>query len=314
MLQLIARRLLIMVPVVFMVSVLVFGLLLLVPGDPAVTLSGENPSPEQIQATRDRLGLDDPIITQYGRWAGDAVTGDLGTSLFSSLKVTTSIGQRLPATLSLAAGGILVALVVGLPAGIAAAIYRGRWPDRMLGLGAASGLAMPNYFLGMLLVLFFAKWNRWFPATNFIPLTDNPVLWLKHLVLPCITLGLVSAAVITRQLRSSLIGVLSQDYVRTARAKGLRQRSVILKHSLKNAAVPVVTVLGSQVAFLLGGSVIVERVFRIPGVGDLVVTAVLKRDLPVIQGVVVMTTLIVLAANLLVDVAYGWLNPKVRVS
>jgi peptide/nickel transport system permease protein len=313
MLQLIVRRLLIMIPVLFLVSLMVFSMLLLVPGDPAVTLAGENASPEQIEATRVRLGLDDPVLEQYGRWVSGVVQGDLGESLFSSQDVKDAIVQRLPATLSLAMGAIAISVLVGVPAGILAAIFRGRWVDRTVGLGAASALAMPNYFVAMLLILVFAIWNPWLPATSYVPFTEDPWLWFKHLILPWVTLGLASAAVITRQLRSSLIGVLGQDYVRTARAKGLRGRSVVLKHASKNAAIPVVTVLGTQVAFVLGGSVIVEQVFGIAGVGQLAVTSVLKRDLPIIQGVVVMTTLFVLFANLLVDIAYGYLNPKVRV-
>jgi peptide/nickel transport system permease protein len=313
MLQLIVRRLLIMIPVLFLVSLMVFSLLLLVPGDPAVTLAGENASEEQIAATRERLGLDDPVLEQYGRWVSGVVRGDLGTSLFSSQDVTDAIVERLPATLSLAAGAITISLLLGIPSGILAAIFRGRWPDRMVGLGAASALAMPNYFVGMLLILVFAIWNPWLPATSYVPFSESPSQWFEHLILPWITLGLAAAAVVTRQLRSSLVGVLGQDYVRTARAKGMRGRTVVLKHASKNAAIPVVTVVGTQVAFALGGSVIVEQVFGIAGVGQLAVTAVLKRDLPIIQGVVVMTTLIVLFSNLLVDIAYGYLNPKVRV-
>lgn len=313
MLQLILRRVLIMVVVLFLVSVIVFSLIALVPGDPAVTLAGENASQEQIAATRAQLGLDDPVLVQYGRWAGGAVRGDLGESLFSSQEVTETIMQRMPVTLSLTAGAVLFALLLGVPAGIASAVWRGRWPDRLLGLGAASALAMPNYFVAMLLVLYFAIWHHWLPATSFVPLTEDAWLWFKHLILPWVTLGIASGAVIARQLRSSLIGVLGQDYVRTARAKGLRGRSVIFKHAIKNAAIPVITVLGTQIAFLLGGSVIVERVFGMPGVGELAITAVLQRDLPVIQGVVVMVTVIVLVANLFVDLAYGYLNPKVRV-
>jgi len=291
----------------------VFSLILLVPGDPAVTLAGENATEEQIEATRERLGLNDPVIEQYGRWVSNAVQGDLGSSLFSSQKVTEAITQRLPATLSLAGGAIILSVLIGLPAGILSAIFRGRWLDRVIGLGAASALAMPNYFIAMLLILFFAIWNPIFPATSFVPFSEDPFEWAKHLVLPWITLSLASAAVITRQLRSALIGVLAQDYVRTARAKGLRGRSVVLKHASKNAAIPVVTVLGTQIAFALGGSVIVEGVFGIAGVGQLAITAVQKRDLPVIQGIVVMATLLVLFCNLLVDLAYGYLNPKVRV-
>ena len=313
MLQLILRRILIMIPVLFLVSVMVFSLVLLVPGDPAVTLSGENATQEQIAATRERLGLDDPVLVQYGRWVSHAVRGDLGKSLYSGQDVTDLIVQRMPVTLSLAAGAIVLSLVIGIPAGLLSALRRGRWTDRVFGLGAASALAMPNYFVAMLLILFFAIWHRWLPATGFVPFSESPWEWGKHLILPWVTLGVASAAVITRQLRSSMIGVLGQDYVRTARAKGLRSRTVVLKHSTKNAAIPVVTVLGTQVAFLLGGSVIIERVFAMAGVGELTVTAVLQRDMPIIQGVVVVTTVIVLVANLLVDIAYGYLNPKVRV-
>ena len=262
MLQLIIRRILIMIPVLFLVSLMVFSMILLVPGDPAVTLAGENATEEQIDATRTRLGLDDPVIEQYGRWVGNALQGDLGTSLFSSQKVTDAITQRMPATLSLAFGAIMLSLLIGIPAGILSALFRGRWPDRFIGLGAASALAMPNYFVAMLLILFFAIWNPFFPATSFVPFTEDPWEWVDHLILPWITLGLASAAVITRQLRSSLIGVLGQDYVRTARAKGMRGRTVVLKHASKNAAIPVVTVLGTQVAFALGGSVIVEQRVR----------------------------------------------------
>jgi peptide/nickel transport system permease protein len=311
--QLIARRLLIMIPVLFLVSILVFGMLSLVPGDAATTLAGENASAARIAATRAKLGLDDPTVVQYGRWVSHAVRGDFGTSLFSRQEVTSAIMQRMPATLSLAIGAIVISLLLGIPGGILAATFRGRWPDKVIGLFAASALAMPNYFIAMLLVLLFAIHNPWLPATSYAPIADGVWPWFEHLLLPWITLGLASAAVITRQLRSSLIGTLGQDYVRTARAKGLRSPAVVLKHASKNAAIPVVTVLGTQVALVLGGSVIVEQVFGIPGVGQLAVTAVVKRDLPVIQGVVVMTTLIVLVANLLVDLTYGYLNPRVRV-
>lgn len=313
MLQLILRRLLIMIPVLIIVSLLVFSLLLLVPGDPAATLAGENASAAQIEATRERLGLNDPLREQYTRWAGGAIRGDLGQSLFSSQTVTDAIVQRLPVTLSLTIGAIIVGMLLGVPAGILSAVFRGRWPDRVLGLGAAGAIAMPNYFVGMLLVLVLALWYKVFPATGYVGFTVDRSEWFSHMLLPWVTLGTSVAAVVTRQLRSSLIGVLGQDYIRTARAKGLRGRSVVLKHASKNAAIPVVTVLGSQVAVALGGSVLVERVFGFAGVGSLVVEAVFRRDLPVIQGVVVFFTVIVLVMNLLVDLAYGYLNPRVRV-
>ncbi|MCB1002143.1 MAG: ABC transporter permease [Acidimicrobiales bacterium] len=300
------------VPILVLASFLVFGLVLLVPGDPAITLAGDNATEEQIQVIRDRLGLDDPIHVQYGRWASAAVQGDLGDSLFSGRSVTKSIGERLPVTVSLAAVSVLIALMIAIPAGLLSATRRGTWLDTTATVGASLGLAMPSFWLGAVLALIFALSLGWLPATGYVPLTENPFEWFRHLVLPGLTLGTSAAAETTRQLRASLGDVLQQDYVRTARAVGLRSRVVVLKHGMKNAAMPVVTVLGFQVAFLLGGSVIVEQLFALPGLGGLAIRAVLDRDLPVIQGVVLFTTALVVSINLLVDLMYGWLNPKVR--
>ena len=311
MLQLLLRRLALTIPIVVLASFLVFGLILLVPGDPAITLAGDNATEEQIEVIRDRLGLDDPVLVQYGRWASDAVTGDLGDSLYSGRSVTKSIGERLPVTLSLAGLSILIAIMIAVPAGIIAA-RRGTWVDSTATVGASLGLAMPNFWLGAVLALVFALRLGWLPATGYVPLTENPVDWLRHLLLPAITLGAAAAAETTRQLRSSLSDVLGQDYIRTARAAGIRSRVVVLKHALKNATMPVITVMGFQVAFLLGGSVIVEQLFALPGLGGLAIRAVLDRDLPVIQGVVLFTTTLVVLINLGVDLLYGWLNPKVR--
>lgn len=313
MFYLILRRLVITIPVLLLVSVMVFGMVYLVPGDPAATLAGEFASEDQIAQTRERLGLDDPMIEQYGRWVGDAVTGDFGASLFSSQRVTDALTQRMPVTVSVALGGIFFGLLFGVPVGILAAVFRGRLPDRLLGLGSALGLSMPNYFVGMLLILMFAIWNQVLPATGYVGITESPWEWFRHLLLPWITIGVSTGAVLARQLRSSLIGALGQDYVRTARAKGLRSRRVVLKHASKNAAIPVVTVLGAQISFALGGSVIIETVFGMQGVGQLISQAVFRRDVPVIQGVVIMFALIVVVVNLIVDLAYGYLNPKVRV-
>ncbi len=312
MLQLLLRRLALTIPIVVLASFLVFGLILLVPGDPAITLAGDNATEEQIQAIRDRLGLEDPILVQYERWASDAVTGDLGESLYSGRSVTKSIGERLPVTLSLAGLSIVIAILIAVPAGIIAAVRRGSWVDSAATVGASLGLAMPNFWLGAVLALIFALRLGWLPATGYIPFGENPVDWLRHLLLPAVTLGAAAAAETTRQLRSSLSDVLAQDYIRTARAAGIRSRVVVLKHALKNATMPVITVMGFQVAFLLGGSVIVEQLFALPGLGGLAIRAVLDRDLPVIQGVVLFTTILVVTINLGVDLLYGWLNPKVR--
>jgi peptide/nickel transport system permease protein len=313
-LYLFLRRLLFVVPILFLVSILVFSFVLLIPGDPAVTLAGDNPTPEQISQIRDKLGLNDPILTQYGHWVGHIVRGDLGDSLFTGRPVWKSIKERLPVTISLAGLSLLFALIIAVPAGIIAAVNRGRWIDSLTTVGASLGLAMPSFWLGLILVLVFGLRLGWLPATGFISISDSPWEWFKHLVLPAVTLGAAAAAETTRQLRASLSDVLDEDYVRTARAKGLGWRSVVFKHGMKNAAIPVITVVGFQVAFLLGGSVIVEQLFALPGLGGLAIRAVLDRDVPVIQGIVMFAATIVIAVNLVVDMLYGLLNPKVRAS
>lgn len=313
MLKYTARRVLMIFPLIFMVSLGVFALVHMIPGDPAITISGENATEEQIQATRERLGLDDPVIQQYLRWAGAAVQGDLGQSLFSSRTVAGAILERFPVTLSLTAGAVLVSLIISLPAGIIAATKRGRWPDRAATLFASVGIAMPNFWLGILLILVFALMFPIFPAVGYSRLAEDGLLaWARSLVLPSLTLGMAAAAETTRQLRSSLYDALNQDYVRTARAKGMSGPVIIGKHALKNAAVPVITVIGFQIAFLLGGTVVVEQIFGLPGLGGLAIRAVLERDIPMIQGIVVVTALLVMLVNLLVDLTYAYLDPRVR--
>lgn len=312
MFQLVVRRVAAMVPLLVLVSLIVFGLMLLVPGDPAVTIAGENATQAQINQLRERLGLDDSLLEQYWRWASSAVQGDLGTSMFSNRSVSSAIAERFPATVSLTAVAIAMALVISVPAAIVAATHRGRWLDRLATVGTSVGVAMPNFWLGLLLATTLALHLDLLPATGYVPLDDDPLDWLAHLLLPGFTLGLAASAELTRQLRSSLIDVFDQDYLRTARAKGLRGTSVIAKHALKNAATPVVTVLGMRIAVLLGGTVVVEQIFGIPGLGQLAITAVLQRDLPMVQGVVVVTAVLVMLANLAVDLSYGYLNPKVR--
>ena len=310
--QLLGRRLLGAVPVLIIVSTLVFLLTFLIPGDPAFTIAGESASPEQIEQTRERLGLNDSVLEQFGTWVGSALQGDLGTSLFSSQSVVAAILDRAPVTILLTLGALLVATLIGVPAGILAAVRQGSSVDKAVTLGTSLGVATPNYFLGLMLVLVFALRVPLFPATGYVPLADGVVPWFQHLVLPCVTLGLSAAAVVTRQLRSSLSGVLALDYVKMARAKGMRGRVVVGKHALKNALVPVVTVLGTQMAFLLGGTVLIEQIFGLPGIGSLAFNAVTTRDIPMIQGVVLFSAVLVLLVNLVVDISYGWLNPKVR--
>lgn len=312
MLSLIARRLLAVVPLLLLVTFMTYGMILLIPGDPAIAIAGENATPAMIEQTRERLGLNDPFLVQYGRWIGDAVQGDLGTSLFSSRTVRGAIVERLPVTLGLTAAALTLALLVAVPAGTLAALKRGTWLDRFTTMSATMGVAMPNFWLGLLLVLLFAIQNPWFPATGYRPITDGVGEWAQHVFLPAVALGAAACAELTRQLRSAVVDVLDQDYVRTARAKGLRSPRVVGKHVLKNAAVPVVTVLGLQVTRLLGGAVIIEQVFAIPGIGQLAVSSVFNRDVPMILGVVLVAAVLAVFVNLVVDISYSWFNPKVR--
>ncbi|WP_308116913.1 ABC transporter permease [Pseudonocardia sp. WMMC193] len=312
MLRYTVRRVLMIVPLLFLVSLGVFALVLMIPGDPAITIAGENATEAQIEATRERLGLNDPLLVQYAGWAGNALTGDLGSSLFSNESVVGAIAGRFPVTLSVTFAAMVIALLIAVPAGIVAALRRGRWQDRAATLFASVGISLPNFWVGILLIMAFALAFPIFPAVGYTPLSEGVGPWVVGLVLPGITLGTTLAAEITRQLRGSLSDTLQKDFIRTARANGLRPGAVIGRHGLKNAAVPVVTVLGFQIGFLLGGSVIVERVFGLPGLGDLAIRAVLQRDIPMIQGIVVVAALIVMLVNLVVDLSYGWLNPKVR--
>lgn len=312
MLKLIGRRLLAMLPLLILVSMLAFGLLYLVPGDPATTLAGENPAPGQVEALREELGMDRSLPAQYVNWASDAAKGEFGDSLFSRTPVKELIFDRLPATFSLTIAAVVVAVVLGMSLGLLAVLGRGGVLDRLVTAIATLGVAVPSFWLGLMLIIFFALNRSWFPALGYTPFTEDPVDWLRHITLPAITLGVGPAAEIARQLRASLLDALGNDYIRTARAKGVRRAPVLLKHALKNAGVPAVTVIGVQFSFLLGGSVIVEQIFGIPGVGSLAVSSVLSRDVPVIQGVVLLSAVGVLICNLVVDMSYGYFNPKVR--
>ena len=305
-------RVLSTVPVVFVVTFLVFGLILLIPGDPAITIAGPDATPEQIDAIRERLGLNRPFVVQYLDWLGSALQADLGTSLFTSRAVTTSIIESLPVTLTLTLTAILLSLLISVPLAVASATRRGGWVDRVATVASSVGIALPSFWLGLILVLLFSLTLGWLPATGYVPLGQDPAGWLRHIFLPALTLGVATAAESTRQLRGSIIEVLQQDYVRTARAKGLRARMIIGKHVLKNASVPLVTVIGLQVTLLLGGAIVVEQVFGVPGLGQVAINAVTTRDIPVIQGVVLVAVLVAMLSNLLVDLTYGYLNPKVR--
>jgi|TARA_B110000263_G_C15229689_1_gene474003 peptide/nickel transport system permease protein len=306
------RRLVGGIPLIVLISLMVFSLVLMLPGDPAITIAGDSASPETIERIREQLGENDPILERYFDWAGPAVRGDFGTSLFSDQEVTEAIRQRAPATISLTIMALVIALMISVPAGLVAGLNPGTKFDRLATIGASMGVAIPSFWMGLLLIVFFAVKNDWLPAIGYTPITEDPVEWFKHLILPGFSLGLAASATLTRQLRSSIITVMEHDYIRTARAKGLRTRKVVFKHLLKNASVPAVTALGLQVPILLSGTVIIEGLFSINGIGRYAVEASLLRDLPVVQAVVMMSAVVVVLSNLAVDISYGYLNPKVR--
>ncbi len=311
---LLLRRLLVSIPLLGVVSFLVFSLIVLVPGDPAVALAGPEPSPEQIEAVRQSLGLNDPFLVQYWHWLTDALRGDLGVSLFTSQTVWSSIITRLPTTLSLTGFSLLLAIVVGVTVGSVAGLRPGTWIDRIATTTASIGVAVPYFWVGMILVLLLAIDNPLLPAVGYVPLTEDPVEWLKHLLLPGTALALAPAAVIARQTRAAVAQVMTEDYVRTARAKGLPPLRVVGKHALKNAALPVVTVFGIEANRLIGGTVVIEQLFAMPGIGQLAYQGVFSRDFPVVQGVVLFAAFLVLLVNIFVDVSYGYFNPRIRQS
>jgi peptide/nickel transport system permease protein len=307
-----ARRFGSVVITLVMVSVITFGLLHLTPGDPAQVAAGPDADQAMIEATRQRLGLNAPLLEQFWHWISGLAVGDFGSSYVQSRPVLDMIAERAPVTAGLVLLSLVVSLLISLPLGMLAAVRRDTIIDRLAVLWASTGIALPDFFVGLLLVLVFALAIPVFPATGYVPLTEDPAAWLVHLLLPALTLGTAVAAELTRHIRASLSDVLELDYVRTARSKGLGGWSVVVKHALRNAALPVTTVFGNQVARLLGGTVIVEQVFNLPGIGQLVVQSIFTRDLPVILGMGVFIALVVLIVNVLVDMSYGWLNPKVR--
>lgn len=312
MLRLVFQRLLALVPLLFFVSVLTFSFTSLLPSDPVDLIIGDNGTQEQYEIVRERLGMNQPVVVRYVQWLGRAVQGDLGTSFFNSVSVMGAVMQRLPVTLSLTAVSALIAVVIGVAAGVAAALRPRSWIDRLATLGATFGQAVPNFWFGLILVAVFAVNLRWFPATGFTPISASPWEWLRSVILPSIALGTASSAAIARQVRSAMVGVLQQDYIRAARAQGLSARRIIFKHALTNAMVPVVAVLSFQITVLLGGALIVEQVFAINGLGTLAIGAVRQQDIPMIQGIVLVMVALVVAVQLATDVVYGLLNPKAR--
>ncbi|WP_135257690.1 ABC transporter permease [Thermus caldilimi] len=328
------RRLLGLVPVLFGITLLVFLFLQLIPGDPAQAILGERGTPEQLAALREKLGLNKPLYVQYLTFVKNILTGDLGTSAVSTIPVAEELKRRWPATFELALAATLVAVVLGIPVGIVAAVRKNSILDTLSMSLSLVGVSMPVFWLGLLLVYLFAVNLHWLPtggrlstdlAIDFRPLTGFLVLdglltrrlevladALRHLILPALTLGTIPLAILTRITRSAMLEVLSQDYVRTARAKGLAERQVILKHALKNALLPVVTIIGLQFGTLLGGAILTETIFSWPGIGSYIYEGILNRDYPVVQaGVLVVATVFVLV-NLLVDLSYALLDPRIQ--
>jgi peptide/nickel transport system permease protein len=309
------RRLVGLVPLLLVLSVAVFLLVYLVPGDPAVTIAGgEAATPERVEEVRSELGLDQPVVVQYVDWLGDAVQLDFGHSLYTGRSVGDELRHRLPITASLVLGSLVFALGIGVPLGVLGGTRPGSKIDSAVTAVASAGIAMPSFWLAMILIVFFGLELSWLPVRGYVAFGESPVEWLRHLILPSVALGTLMAATLSRQLRGALADVLEADYVRTAHAKGLAPIRVVGKHALKNAAMPAVTVLGLQIGYLFGGTVIVEQIFGIPGVGTYMVEAISGQDVPIIQGGIMMLAVFVVLANLAVDLTYGFLNPKVRVA
>ena len=311
-LRVIRRRLLQAVPVLVLATFVVFGLLKLMPGDIAITLAGENATEQRIQEIRALYGLDRPFLLQYGSWLGKAVQGDLSKSLATGEPVVESIARAFPNTLLIVVLAMTVALGLGIPLGLLAASRPDGWRDRVVTSAASLGIAVPNFWLAMILVAWLALDFGWFPATGAVPLKDSIPLALHHAVLPALALAAGGVAEVSRQLRSSLVEILSSPYVRTLRAKGLTAGAILWRHGLKNAGVNLLTVATLLFNRLLAATVVVEAVFAIPGMGNLIVNAALKRDLPVVQGVVFVMVLVVITVNLLADLLYTVLDPRIR--
>ena len=312
MLAFIIRRLFSTLLVMGLVGIFIFLLLHLSPGDPAAIIAGDNATPAQIEAIRTSLGLNDPLHAQFGRWALRVLNGDLGISIFSNVPVATLIAQRVWPTISLALTTIVLAVVLALAAGVLAAWKAGSLLDRLVMILSVVGFSVPVFVVGYLLIYVFAISLRWLPVQGYTPLSEGLWPWASHLILPSLALGLAYVALIARITRTAMLDVLAEDYMRTARAKGVATGPMLFKHALKSAGVPIVTVIGIGIALLIGGVVITETVFNLPGVGRLVVDAISKRDYPIIQGVILLFSGVYVIINLLVDLSYTLLDPRIR--
>jgi peptide/nickel transport system permease protein len=312
MLRLVVHRALVAIPTLIIVSMMIFGLQKMLPGDPVLAMAGEDQNPQVIAALREKYHLDKPLPTQYALWIGDVLHGNLGTSLRTGEPVTTLIAQKLPVTLQLAMFGLVIAIGIGIPLGILSAANRGKAIDYGANVLALSGMSIPNFWLGILLIFLVSVRWQLLPSSGYVPPGEDLWMSFKTMVMPAFVLGAALGAQLMRHTRSAMLGVLRTDYIRTARAKGLLRGTVVLKHALRNALIPIVTVLALLFGELLAGAVLTEQVFTIPGFGKLIVDAVFNRDYAVVQGVVLVTAAGFIVLNLLADVLYVLLNPRLR--
>ena len=308
----VVRRLFATIVVMAVVAFVVFLLLYLTPGDPAAILAGDAATSEDIAKIREKLGLDDPFLERFGQWIWRLLHGDLGISIFTNLPVTHLIGQRIEPTLSLTLCTLVISVLVAVPLGVVAAARAGTWIDRLVMAFSVGGFSIPVFVLAYALILLFSIELQWLPVQGYRPIKDGLWEWARHLVLPSIALGTVYIALIARMTRAAMLDVLAQDYVRTAQAKGLGTGAVLVGHALKNAAVPIATVVGIGVALLIGGAIVTETVFALPGIGRLTVDAILRRDYPIIQGVVLIFSAAYVLINLAVDLSYMLFDPRIR--
>jgi peptide/nickel transport system permease protein len=306
------RRVLATIPVMLLVALFVFSLLYIAPGDPAAIIAGDQATPADVERIRESLGLDRPYLVRFGDWLWHILHGDLGTSIFTNLPVTHMIAQRIEPTLSLMLMTIVFSILIAIPLGVLAAWKHGTWIDRAVMVICVLGFSVPVFVVGYLLAFVFALNLDWLPVQGFTSISDGFWPFLQSLILPSVALGLIYVALLARITRATMLDVLGQDYVRTAKAKGVGQRAVLFVHALKNAAVPIITVIGNGVALLIGGAVVTESVFAIPGLGRLTVDAILRRDYPVIQGVVLLFSVTYVLVNLVVDLLYTVFDPRIR--
>ena len=313
MLDFLVQRAAVSVVTLCVISLIVFAGVRMIPGDPARVMAGTDADAAGLDEIREKYGLKDPIPVQYLRWVGLALGGDLGESIRTRESVGWTVAKKLPITMELAGFAILIALGIAIPAGVLAAVRRNTVWDLLASGVSLCGVSVPNFWLGIMLILFFSVRLGWLPASGFVPLWESPLANLQRMLMPSFVLGTALAAVLMRQIRNSMIEVLSADYIRTARAKGLPGRAVVFRHAIRNGLIPVVTILGLQMGALMGGAVVTEQIFVVPGFGRLIVEAVFTRDYPLVQGVVLITASSYVLINLLVDVSYSVLNPRIRI-